>query len=1260
MSSPYSSRTASTIITSGNSSIDALLGQTFWGIFPGIPIALSFSFPWTTNTSTQWQSGYSYDDEPNAYSHYGFDDTQVTATREALQSWGNVANISFTEVEETDTNVGDIRFAFSSAVTDDAWGWAYSPETFWASSGDVWLNTTVSVESFAKGTYDYNALIHELGHALGLKHPGNYNGANGTTDGPYLPAVLDNRLYSIMSYNEPSMNLWLDTLDPFNIIYPNDETPMVFDIAAIQYLYGANMTYQTGDNTYSFDDRSPFRLTLWDAGGIDTISEAASSRACYIDLTPGAYSTIQTDRISAMGGINSTLDGAYNLGIAYGAIIENATGGSASDKLYGNDVDNILIGNGGNDSLVGELGNDTLDGGAGTDSMLGGAGDDTYVVDSTLDKVYETTSTSSTTNAGGTDTINSSISYTLGIYVENLTLTGIANINGTGNTLSNTLIGNSGNNILDGKTGVDSMIGGAGNDTYMVDNANDTIIENILEGTDTVNSSVSYVLSSNIEMLILSGLENINATGSETNNILIGNSGVNILRGEGGNDILMSGGGADILFGGSGDDTYSLDSTSTSVYETIDILSTEDTGGLDTVSVAFSYTLGNYIERLTLTGTSIINATGNNLNNILMGNKGVNILDGLAGADTMLGGEGSDTYIVDDLGDSVIENGTILSTEIDTVKSSVDFTLGINLERVILTSSNDINATGNTLANTLTGNSGANVLDGGAGADTMIGGTGNDTYIVDNIKDVVTETSTLLNEIDTINSFISYTVGNYVENLTLTGTVNINATGNTLANTLIGNSGNNTLDGKTGADNMSGELGNDTYYVENVGDIVTESSALLDEIDTVNSSIAYILGNNLENLTLTGTLAITGMGNALNNILTGNSGINTLTGGDGNDTLNGGAGADILFGGAGDDIYTVDNVGDKVYETTTATSGIDTTGIDRVNSSITYILGTYLENLTLAGTLAINGIGNAFDNTLIGNNGANLLDGLIGADSMNGGLGNDTYIVDDLGDTVTEESVLITEIDTVKSSVSFTLGTNLEKLTLTGTAAIDGTGNGLVNTLTGNMGANVLDGGAGADTMIGGAGNDTYVVDNIKDVVRETTLSLSEIDTVNSFISYTLGNYLENLILTATANINATGNTLTNILVGNIGNNLLNGKAGNDILTGGLGNDIFVFNTALNSTTNKDTITDFTSGEDIIQLENAIFTKLAIGSFSVNNFVANDTGTASDINDYIIYNTSNGILSYDADAIGAGAALQIALLGTTNHPMIVYSDLMVS
>jgi Ca2+-binding RTX toxin-like protein len=268
----------------------------------------------------------------------------------------------------------------------------------------------------------------------------------------------------------------------------------------------------------------------------------------------------------------------------------------------------------------------------------------------------------------------------------------------------------------------------------------------------------------------------------------------------------------------------------------------------------------------------------------------------------------------------------------------------------------------------------------------------------------------------------------------------------------------------------------------------------------------------------------------------------------------------------GDDSFFVDNAGDKAIELTGQ-------GTDSVYSSVTFSLGgQYIENLTLTGTASINATGNGLNNTLVGNSGNNVLNGGVGADVMSGGLGNDTYYIDNAGDQVTELTGQGT--DTVISSLSYALGDFIENLTLTGSANLNGVGNALGNTITGNAGNNTIVGGQGADTMIGGLGNDTFYVDNVGDKVVELTGQGT--DSVVSSVSFSLaGQYIENLTLGGTANINATGNGLNNTIVGNAGNNTLDGFVGNDTLTGGAGADIFLFGAG----SGKDTITDFSASQ---------------------------------------------------------------------------------
>ncbi|MDD1457457.1 calcium-binding protein, partial [Dolichospermum sp. ST_sed7] len=352
-------------------------------------------------------------------------------------------------------------------------------------------------------------------------------------------------------------------------------------------------------------------------------------------------------------------------------------------------------------------------------------------------------------------------------------------------------------------------------------------------------------------------------------------------------------------------------------------------------------------------------------NNAITGNSGnnINILNGGLGADTLDGATGIDTASYANASAAVTVN-LALTTAQTGGEATGDVLL--NIENLLGSNFND----------TLSGNTGNNILDGGFGNDSLTGGTGNDIYIVDSVDDLVTETSTLATEIDTVQASVSYILNANVENLLLLGTGNINGTGNSSNNAITGNSGNNIniLNGGLGADTLTGGIGNDTYLVDNTGDIVTETSTLATEIDTVQASISYILNANVKNLLILGTGNINGTGNSLNNNITGNSGNNTLIGGLGADTLNGATGIDTASYANAAAAVTVN------LALTTAQTGGEATGDILLN--IENLLGSNF-NDTLSG--------NSGNNTLIGGLGADTLNGATGNDALTGGLGTDQF-----------------------------------------------------------------------------------------------------------------------------------------------------------------------------------------------------------------------------------------------------------------------------
>ncbi|MBY3383979.1 M10 family metallopeptidase [Rhizobium laguerreae] len=1176
------------VSSTGDQKVDGLSSGTAWDG------TITYAFPTTS-------SSYAYSGEKD----YGFSSISSQQQSYALyymeQSYGSAANDGFSVEGFTNANfvagsadTATVRFAQSSLPPT---AWAYTP-IIGGHGGDVWFGTEYAgTEDDYRlprfGNYAGHSLAHELGHALGLKHAQEGYNLNPTV----VPGAYDSIEYTIMTYR----TFVGDNL--YGYKYEHDGAPQTFmmlDIAALQEMYGADYTTNSDNTVYKWNPNQGITYvngvaaitpaanrifaTIWDGGGTDTYDLSSYTTALKIDLRAGGGSVFSQGQLADLGGgpNNGYARGNIFNALLYhdnvASLIENVQAGSGNDTIVGNEADNTLWGNAGNDSLTGDSGNDTLDGGAGIDKMSGGVGDDVYIVDNANDIVIE--------NANeGTDAVRTAVwNFTLATNIENLTYTGTGTFAGYGNAAANVITGATGFDQLDGKAGADTLIGGAGDDTYTVDSLGDVVVEATDGGVDRILTDLAaYSLAgiANVENLVLRSNGNSTGTGNSLDNIITSGTGNDTLSGGAGNDTLDGGRGADSLTGGAGNDIYV-------VYDAGDTIIENADEGIDTVQTYLTgYTLSANIENLSYRGPWAFGfaGTGNNLDNVitgggatdtLSGGAGDDTLDGWTGADTLTGGAGNDTYVIDNAGDRVTEaaNGGI-----DTVRTTLaGYTLGANAENLTYSGTAAFTGTGNDLANTIRGAAGADTLDGKAGADILIGGAGDDTYIVDNLADVVTERP---NEgADLVKTTLSsYALTNNVEKLTFIGTGDFAGTGNGLANTIIGGVGNDLLDGGAGNDTLAGGAGNDIYVVDTASDVVTELvSAGTDEIRTVLAAYSIAALVNVENLTYTGSANFTGTGNAF---------ANTITGGAGNDTLDGGAGADSLIGGAGDDTYSVDNAGDSVTEA--ADEGTDT-----VRTTLaSYTLGSDVENLTYIGTVAFVGTGNDLANTIRGAAGADILDGKVGADILIGGVGNDTYIVDDVGEVVTEG--LNAGTDLIKTALSiYTLGNNVENLLYTGSASFTGTGNALANTITGGAGNDLLDGGAGNDTLAGGGGNDIYVVDNARDVINEAvSAGTDEIRTALAAYSIAALVNVENLTYTGSASFIGTGNALANTITGGASHDVLNGGAGADSLIGGAGADTYfvdnaadsvVENTDEGSDTVRTTLASYMLGSDVENL----------------------------------------------------------------------------
>lgn len=783
--------------------------------------------------------------------------------------------------------------------------------------------------------------------------------------------------------------------------------------------------------------------TVWTANQIKTQVLAATNQA----ETLIGYATADT------------MDGAAGDDYLYGRAGQDVlSGGLGNDYVSGEQDHDTLSGGLGNDSLTGGDGNDTLSGDIGDDQLSGGNGADTYRFGL----------------GQGKDTISNSDADAVGVNLDRVLFD-------AGISSSQITVRRSNSDLVLSINNTDESI--TLSSYFLNDATSSYVVEQIVFADGTIWDI------NTIKAKVLQGTDEAESlTGFATADVISGGAGVDYLYGAAEADQLDGGTGNDTLYGGLGND---------SVF-----------GG---------------------DGADALN-----------GDDGDDVLSGGIGQDTLAGGKGADTYLFGRLSNQ------------DTIYNNDSDAIGVSSDRIVLDagiSSTDLNLQ----------RSGDDLLIAIAGTNAELrvssyfSQDGNSVFVVEQIvfadgtiwgvEDVKSRINSSFSPIEADLLYINqhYTLADDELAGQLIGSAHLNLTGNNANNSLMGNDGNNLLDGGFGNDLMRGGLGDDTYIHSQSGDVVEELAN--QGTDKVISKLSYILGANIEQLELTGNAVISGTGNTLDNVITGNSANNTLNGRDGNDTLYGGDGLDSLYGGTGTDTLeggagndfldggtSADimrgGLGDDTYVRSTPGDVIEelfNQGIDTVQTAATYSLGSNLENVLLTGNLAINATGNVGVNTLTGNSAINTLngksgddylygggdndiligelgndylDGGVGSDTLQGGAGNDTYVRNNSGDVITE---LANEgTDTVLTTLSYSLGAEIEHATLTGANVSNLIGQAKDNQLTGNQAANTLDGQGGLDVLTGGLGNDTYLLKRgyAADRIVENDATVNNLDIV--------------------------------------------------------------------------------------------------------------------------------------------------------------------
>lgn len=1252
---------------------------------PGLGQAATVTYSYRSNAPTPMPS------DTSGFTR--FTQTQIEATELMLLAWSDVARITFqrdgagTSGEGAYSDNATMIFGNYSAGASGAAAFAYLPGSTSAASnaGNVWVNSSLSYNSAPTYlAYGYQVLLHEIGHAIGLSHPADYNAGPGVSITYSAHAIYyeDSRQYTVMSYFSES-----NTGGSFFGRYSS--APLLDDIAAAQRLYGANMTTRTGDTVYGFNstaDRIWFDATqgggnqdvifaVWDAGGIDTLDFSGYSQNGLIDLRQGHFSSV-----GRMTG---------NVSIAMGAVIENATGGGGNDTIIGNSADN---------RLRGLTGNDTLDGGAGSDTAVYAGPQANYTVTAGTEVVNGVSYRIVTvTGSEGTDVLRNIefLAFSDGTIAAPTAAAGVIlegdatadNITGTafadwiyGADGADTINGGDGDDRVNGGRGNDNLNGGNGNDTVDYAGSNAGVTVNLTTGTATGGGGTDTL--SNFEN-IGGTTRNDTLTGNGLANVINGAGGVDVLNGEGGNDTLIAGAGtlvgAEDVVKPSSQANLSI-GTSVNIDGNFDLI--DDAGVLNATTIPHAVIRGTSSgggqEYYAVTVTAgqvctfdIASATFDTTLRIF--DAGGNQLavndddDGSTNSFINHTFASSGTYYI---AVGAYSSGSGASVVSGPPPFGAQYVLNVSVPGHPV-----VEAVG--VGSTLNGGEGDDLLQGGISDDDINGGNGTDTAVFAGNRSAWTITD---------NGGGNFTISNGSQTDTLTGvefaqfadqTVSLGGApvgptpgDDTLAGTsgddvidgLAGNdsidglAGNDVLTGGLGADTLTGGLGNDRFVFGSdtqsslaSPDTITDFTSGSDTIDlaaAAQSGIAIarlggqsfvyfspsagsynglvqVVGTVQGSDILTGGIGVTMFGDdSAADLLIGTAAVDVILGGGGGDTLRGAGGADVLTGGAGADVFSFE-AGDST------TSAYDTI-TDFTSASDIISLGGP------AGSVFLSRLG---DSTFV-------YYGLSGGAYQN----------------VISVTGAVQGFDITASSVIM-YGDAAANVLTGHTGADTIVGGGGNDTLRGVGGADVLYGGEGSDTFAYGGASDSTM--SAYDVIADFTTGADRINLTtlvgagysnvalarfggSTFIYFGLAGAAQfDGVIQAVGDVNGldliTGGSSLNLtfygssggddlrggagadtVLAGAGTDYILGGAGGDSLFGGSGADLFAYTAASHSTaTVWDTIQDFEVGVDRIDLR-GVASSVLLSTFGGNTFV---------------YFNPNGSGGYDGLIIVAGVTL---------------------